>query len=235
MPNKNFEIVGQHFAKIWDRYLQSVEKNLLHHHETLNLLNDFLTQHFRQKTFTLADLGCGDASSLLHILQKQPITHFIGVDIAESLIEKGSKALEKLDCKKELICHDMSTAFERFSINPDIIYSGYALHHFSYDEKIKFIANCQKYLAPNGYFILVDIVKKEDQTQTQWFADFKERFLQYNSNLNESEIEERIAHPRDYDFPESVATYRKIAAMQNWRTFEELFEMDGCAFLVFGK
>lgn len=235
MTNQNFEIVGQHFTKIWDRYLESIEKNLLHHHEMLELLNDFLTKHFKQKSFTLADLGCGDAGSLLEILQHQPITHYIGVDIAESLIEKGPKTLEELNCEKKFICQDMSTAFEKFTIKPDVIYSAYALHHFSYDEKVKFIANCQKYLAPNGYFILVDITKKENQSQQEWFADFLERFLVVNSTLTGNELEERIAHPRDYDFPESISTYREIAETQKWRSFEELIAIDECAFLVFGK
>jgi len=230
----NSESVANHFNAHWDRYLQVVKNNALFHKEMFSTLDTFLQKNIN-KPFTLADMGCGDCSMILPILMNKPIQRYIAMDATVSLIEKARANTIELDCEKEFICEDMRTGINKLTKPIDIIFSSYAVHHLSYDNKVHFLQQCQNKLENNGYFILVDGVLAINQKRDAWIIELGKRLRAAHPEMTDEEADELLDHPRKDDFPESIATFETIAQRQKWKNVEVLVDKDIFAFMVFSK
>jgi predicted SAM-dependent methyltransferase len=151
------------------------------------------------------------------------------------VIAGAENTLQRLDCKKTLICKDMIDSLSEIPSPVDVIFCSYSLHHLTLDQKSNFIGSCFGLLASPGYFILVDGVKSDDETREQWLKRLDRRFVDI-ARFNETERAEIMKHPTHYDYPETIQTFRTIAQNSAWRNFEVLFEKDDfLAFMVFTK
>ncbi|HTM64388.1 MAG TPA: class I SAM-dependent methyltransferase [Gammaproteobacteria bacterium] len=224
---------SKYFDANWRKYQDSISCNTLYHKEMGAELRHFLIQHFNA-SYTLVDVGCGDSSTIIPVISATKIEKYIGVDAAPNVLKIADSNLAALNCKKEFICGNMSDAVTQFPENIDIIYTSYALHHLSCDNKIEFIRNCKNKLKQGGFLIIVDGVLSTNQTRDEWLDALKNR-MQETQHMSAEELEFRMEHPRADDFPESIATYQKIAEDQKWKKFEVLIDKEIFAFMVFGK
>lgn len=117
----------------------------------------------------------------------------------------------------------------------DVIFTSYAIHHLSYEKKVRFIETCKKNLTQNGFFIMLDGILKENQTRDEWLEALAERIKLANPNITDDELEERMTHPRLDDYPESINTFESISKMQNWNSFNVLMKKGIFAFMAFEK
>ncbi len=230
---KNSE-VSEYFNKNWELYQQSVESNLLYHHEMFSALDKFLSDHFKSTPFSLADLGCGDGSAVKNTLINKSLSHYIGVDSASDLIASAPDIMVELNCEKRFLCENMATAIK--NLEPiNVILSSYALHHLNYAEKVAFIHDCYEKITHHGHLLLIDVVLGNLQQREEWLDNLQQRMTETFPHLSSVEIEHRLKHPRNDDFPESIDTYRSIAKMQQWQKFKVLIDKESCAFMVFSK
>jgi len=232
----NFKSVGVFFEDKWHLYQRVIRGNVLCHGEMFATLDHLLAERFGNSPFSFVDFGCGDASAVLDTLRNKPISHYTGVDAASDLIATAAKKLAPLDCQKTLICQDMATAVSHLAVQVDVIFCSYALHHLLLDQKIKFIENCYQRLNTPGYFILVDGVAMEHETREQWLERLDRRILEKVPDFTAEDRAQIMQHPREADFPETIAMFRRIAKQSPWRSFEVLVERDDfLAFMVFVK
>lgn len=229
------DTVSQHFDQNWQSYLQAVNNGLLCHLEMFTKLESLINEHFQHKPFILADIGCGDGSAIVGVLQNKPISRYIGVDAAAEVLKNAPSVLETLDCEKEFICDDMANAIIQIQQPLDIIVCSYSLHHLSLAKKLEFIKNCQNQLQPNGYMILIDGVLAKNQDRDQWLEALENRFFAVNKEASEERIAAFKKHIHNDDHPESIATYQQIANDQDWKHFEVLIDKEILAFMVFKK
>lgn len=229
----NSKRVGNYFDANWSRYLQNVRNNALYHTEMFATLDTFLKQ--QAKDITLADLGSGDSSAIVEVLKNNTIKCYIGVDTAPGILEQAKNILADVTCKKQFMCEDMANAVNKLPVPIEIIFTSYALHHLSYADKVKFIQDCQNKLTPGGYFIMVDGVLAPNQTRDEWLDGLQNRLHDASPNLTTEELDHLMEHPRQDDFPESIATFREIAKQQNWKQFDVWVDKEMYAFMVFGK
>jgi SAM-dependent methyltransferase len=234
MEINNSVEVGEHFDKNWERYLRSIHNNFLYHQEMFSMFDKFLKEHFDNKPFALADMGCGDGSVILGALMNKPITQYIGVDAAADLMHKAPQVLDSLTCDKQFICGDMAQVIKTLP-TLDIIFCSYALHHLSHESKVAFILDCKNKLADNGFLILVDGVLAQNQTRDEWLAALEKRYFEATPNHTEDELASFRKHVHNDDFPEAIDTYRQIAESQHWGNFEVLIDKGIFAFMVFSK
>lgn len=225
---------SQYFNDHWKKYQQTVTSNTLYHHEMMSTLDSFIHNNIGSKPFSMVDAGCGDCSMLAPVIRKTTINHYIGIDGAKDVLQLAAQQLADMNCDKQFICDNMQNAIANIPANIDIIFTSYAVHHLSHEQKYEFIQHCQNKLNSNGYFIMIDGVLNENQTRDEWLDELENR-VKTTQSLTPEELEMRMAHPRQDDFPESIATFSEIAKAQDWQHFEVLFQKEIYAFMVFKR
>lgn len=229
---KPINSASSYFNENWKKYQGSIRKNTLYHREMSETLNTFLTA--LPSSFSFVDIGCGDASTIAPILLDKPIKKYIGIDAAPEVLKLAEANLGEIKCDKEFICDNMTNAIVKLSPPIDIIFTSYAAHHLTYQQKFDFIFNCKKILKNKGFFIMIDGVLKPHQTRDEWLDELENR-IKTTQPMTSEELKFRMQHPRQDDHPESIATFEKIAKTQQWKKFDVLFEKDIFAFMVFTK
>lgn len=224
-----------YFNENWQRYVSTVKNNTLYHREMLASLRQFLDIHMSSRAFSFVDVGCGDSSMVAPILLEQNITKYTGIDAAEDVLKLAADNLVQLHCEKEFIADNMSTAVPNLSSPVDIIFTSYAVHHLSLQDKIHFIHSCKQQLNPHGFLLMIDGVLKPNQSRDEWLSDLKARIEETNVDITSDETAIRMAHPAEDDFPESIETLADIAQQQAWKDFQVLVDKDIFAFMVFAK
>jgi len=224
-----------YFNENWQRYQSTISNNTLYHHEMLSALQAFLSENIGSSTFSFVDVGCGDSSTVVPILTGTAVKKYIGIDAAKDVLKIASDTLEHLDCEKELIAEDMITAISKLTESVDIIFTSYAVHHLSSLDKRNFIANCKQRLNPRGFLLMVDGVLKPNQMRHEWLDALEHRIVKSNPEITVDELVNRMQHPREADFPETIETFSQIAKEQAWKNFEVIVEKEIFAFMVFAK
>ncbi|MCW5589822.1 MAG: class I SAM-dependent methyltransferase [Legionellales bacterium] len=228
--------VGRFFDAEWNTYREIVANNALWHDDMFAMLKTCLQQAYADKPFTLVDLGCGDGSAIVESLVNSPIQRYIGVDAAAETLQKADDILAKLTCDKQFLCGDMLEILTQLTTPVEIIFSSYALHHLSYQQKEEFLKQCQQKLIPGGYLCLVDGILARDETREHWIERLQQRILTAVPDLPISILNTTMEHPKTSDFPETLATYQQFAEQQAWFKFEVLVnKQDFCAFMLWQK
>lgn len=231
----NVNTASAYFNENWQRYQSTVKNNTLYHREMLSALQQFLSIHIGNRAFSFVDVGCGDSSTVAPILSGKNIIKYIGIDAAEDVLNMASISLAHLECEKEFIADNMTTAIPRLSSPVDIIFTSYAVHHLSLQDKINFIESCKQQLNQNGFLLMIDGILKDNQTRDEWLDALKERMETTVLDITSDEIAFRMQHPRVDDFPESIETFSKIALQQSWTSFHVIVDKGIFAFMVFAK
>lgn len=226
---------SSYFNENWQRYQSTVKNNTLYHREMLAALRQFLSANIGTRTFSFVDVGCGDSSTVAPLLADQAITKYIGIDAAENVLKMASTSLAQLECEKEFIADNMTTAIPHLSSPVDIIFTSYAVHHLSLQDKFNFIESCKQKLNQNGFLLMVDGVLKDNQARDEWLNALQGRMEKTIPDITSDEVAFRMQHPRVDDFPESIETFSNIAQQQAWKSFQVIVDKGIFAFMVFTK
>lgn len=225
---------SNHFNDNWADYQEAVTGNTLYHREMSATLRAFIKEKFGSTPIVFVDAGCGDCSTVVPVLSEIVLTQFIGIDGAPDVLRLAEENCGPLNCNKSFICASMLDAISDLPSAADIIYTSYAAHHLTYEEKIRFIQACQDKLNTNGCLIMVDGILNDNQTRDEWLDELESR-MRKTTTASEEEIKLRMEHPRADDFPESLRTFKDIAQTQGWQDFSVLFHQEIYAFMVFAK
>jgi cyclopropane fatty-acyl-phospholipid synthase-like methyltransferase len=231
----NMKEVAEYFNENWQHYKNYVANNKLCHNELFAALNQFLHQKMAGKTFTFVDVGCGDGSMIEPVLLNHSIKSYIGIDIAEEVIRMAPDILAKLHCEKHFIPQNMLTSIKYLPSPVEIIFSSYSVHHLSYQEKVSFIHDCKNKLLPGGFFLMIDGIREENQTRTQWLQAYEEYYSETIPNITSEQLESAMKHPTRSDYPEAISTFEGIAQIQEWSDFNVLIKLGLLSFMVFSK
>jgi len=222
-----------YFNANWKKYQSALANNTLYHLEMGEALNQFIKKNMAD-SFAMVDVGCGDCSAIVPILADKNIKSYIGIDAAPDVLKMAAENMDCIQCEKEFICDNMINAIVNIPPSMDMIYTSYAVHHLSFQEKFDFIQNAQHKLKDGGYLIMIDGVLDNDQTRDEWLGALENR-IKLTQALSQDELALRMQHPRADDHPESLKTFEELAHTQKWKTFDVLVNKDIFAFMVFGR
>jgi 2-polyprenyl-3-methyl-5-hydroxy-6-metoxy-1,4-benzoquinol methylase len=224
-----------YFNENWMRYQSVLKHNTLYHREMIAALNGFLSEHYGDKAFDFVDVGCGDSSTVASVLADTSITTYIGIDAAKDVLKIAANNVTAIGCDTSFVADNMTTAIPNLASSVDIIYTSYAVHHLSLEDKFDFINSCKQQLKPNGVLLLVDGVLEHNQTREAWLDALRKRMGETIPDLSADELDFRMKHPSVDDFPESIETYSTMAKEQAWSSFDVLVDKGTFAFMVFRK
>lgn len=199
------------FFHIWDTYARVVGGNYMFHQELGAALRATLVAHFHGRAFSLVDLGCGDAATLAPILQDLPISHYLGADLSQPALALAKQNLSGLGCPVELRHADMRDALVGLTSPVEAIYSSFALHHLSHDEKAGFFRAASQKLAQEGVLLLVDVVREENQPLDAYHLAYTRWLRATMTGLGAPEHDAICEHIVNNDFPEPWTTIETMA------------------------
>ncbi|PSB02475.1 ubiquinone biosynthesis protein UbiE [Merismopedia glauca CCAP 1448/3] len=196
------------------------------HREIYTVLHELLVSHF-QKPFRMLELGCGDASFTAQALVDTNIAAYQGIDLSEVALEIAEENLAAIAIETILLKGDLSNFTNELPQNKpqqfDIIMTSFALHHLDLAQKDSVINNISNCLNPDGIFILIDVVRQENEEREAYIRRYLNDVEQRWSMITPQEYSMVENHISASDFPETQQTLRQLAAKHNFSRVECLY------------
>ncbi|MDZ4405080.1 class I SAM-dependent methyltransferase [Prosthecobacter sp.] len=198
------------FRKAWTLYDTITERNYMFHREIYAHIADLLRQRRQSGSYTVLDLGCGNARFLAPCLHAAPPAAYIGVDLSATALEEALGHLRGL-AGITLQQQDLLQAVTGSESTFDIIFTGFAVHHLDSAAKQQLFHACARRLAPGGQFIMVDVLREEGQSREQYLEGYLNFMRTQWTEVLPEHIDEACAHVAAYDFPETLAELTRMA------------------------
>ena len=232
---KNFINVEDYFNKV-DVYSKIMRNNYMVHLELFGLLKEFIETTYKKKAFRLLDLGCGNGYFMSQVLQGTNIELYRGYDLSIDSLEEAKNNMNAVKCNKQLILSDISKNLlnSENGNKYNIIWSSYALHHLSLEEKGDFFKDCFKLLIENSCLIIVDFMN-DYSSREECIEQYKATVEKKWTNLTREEKEYLYEHVLNFDFPEDFKTYKQLGIKSGFKTIKKLFQKDSWGYMIFKK
>jgi SAM-dependent methyltransferase len=198
------------FARSWSLYDLITEHNYMFHREIYTEVAGLLKQRADHGNYRLLDLGCGNARYLAPALIQSPPGHYQGVDLSEDALEEARAYLDGL-ADVQLRHGDLLSAIESTTESWDVIFTGYALHHLSREEKLRLFHAAGRCLSDGGWLLMVDVVREEGQSREDYLDDYLKFMRESWTKVPEDQLDEACAHVEAHDYPESLSTLSDMA------------------------
>lgn len=214
--------MGEKFFEEWRVYEKILVNDYMDHQALFARLQEEILRRFSQP-ISLLDLGCGDLTPVLPLLDKIPLERYVGVDESVAALDIAARRLDEFPVSKQLITGDLSQVLPAIEEKFDVILASFSLHHLTDPvDKQHILEAAQRHLNPGGLFALIDVFSAESETREQYLA----RWMKHASERFEALIPEEKAllfeHVKARDFPLSESAYKALAAQDGLVDFEML-------------
>jgi ubiquinone/menaquinone biosynthesis C-methylase UbiE len=186
-----------------------VDADYMHHQLFNRLTLEAVDEMKKEHPLQMLDIGCGDATPVLSLLENTPLESYTGYDLSEVALRTCAYNLSFL--KQEVILKegDMSTLIEQEEKSFDLIFSSYAIHHLDDRKKSSLFKKIASKLNPEGRLIYIDIFREEGLTLELYRKAYTEYILQWDA-IDATEKSVVIDHINQFDLP------APLSAMHDW-------------------
>jgi ubiquinone/menaquinone biosynthesis C-methylase UbiE len=146
----------------------------------------------------------------------------VGYDLADVALTRAAHNLKGLGCPVELCHGDLLDAVSTNSEQFDLIFTSFALHHLSSQDKVLFFRSACRRLTPGGILLLIDTVRKEGQERDSHLEDYWCWLRSECKTLSPEGLHLLGAHIRNYDFPETIASLNEMATFAGFSAAVEV-------------
>ena len=199
------------FFDTWQTYRKVVAANYMYHIEIQADIERLLRAQFAARQFSFLDLGCGDAATLAPLLAGMTVQRYKGVDLSETALALAAENLKFLSCPVELAHCDILAALEAETGHYDVVYTSFALHHLSTDQKAAFFRLVAQRLAKDGVLVLTDVVREDDESLPVYLRHYCDWLRRDWEGLDADEIAAICDHIENNDRPETLAELQSLA------------------------
>lgn len=199
------------FTQSWPLYDFITAYNYMFHREIYDDVQKLLGLRKDITHYRLLDLGCGNARFMAPCLLKYPPAYYEGVDLSEIALAEAKTYLAQLPCPVKLTHNDLLTSIESTQDQWDIIFSGFAVHHLTLEDKARFFNAVGRSLSGEGWLILVDVVREEHQDREIYLSHYLQFMRETWVNVPPEQLEEACNHVHNHDYPETFSTLQQMA------------------------
>lgn len=180
------------------------------HDEIYAEIADLLSQRTDHGQYRLLDLGCGNARYLAPALLKSPPACYQGVDLSEAALDEATNYLAGL--ADVSLCHgDLLETIESAQEPWDVIFTGYAVHHLTPEDKARLFQAAAACLRDGGYVLMVDVVREEGQSREDYLDQYLKYMRETWNKVPADQLDEACDHVETHDFPECLSTLNEMA------------------------
>lgn len=201
MTKPDVALVKEVFEQ-WAMYDAVVQNDYMHHAELSRALSDWAKTFGRP--LRIVDLGSSDSWLATHAFGDANVEHYLGVDLAESSIERARANVAIWQGRAELVCGNLADVL---AAQPDasanVALASYSLHHFSTGDKLKLIGEVWRLLAPGGAFVWIDAVRRDGEIRETYINRLTDSMATDWTGLTVDQRERGVTHVRTSDFPET--------------------------------
>jgi SAM-dependent methyltransferase len=198
------------FRQSWTLYDALSAKNYMFHREIYDCVAAILKERHDRGFECLLDLGCGNARFLAPCLLGSPPDRYEGVDLSAAALDEARDYLKGL-AQFTLHQADMLEAVETRTEKVDVIFTGYAVHHLSFEAKQRLFHACARVLKPDGLFLMVDVVREEGQSREAYLEGYLGTMRTQWTEVQPAHLDEACAHVAAFDFPETLSDLTQMA------------------------
>jgi len=107
-------------------------------------------------TSTLVDLGCGSGRLAVHAIPLLAAGHYIGIDIAPSLLERARERVDRQVGPRGVVSwiHQEGLDFALESHSVDMMCAFSVFTHMEHEDTYRYLCQARRILRPHGRFIL---------------------------------------------------------------------------------
>jgi cyclopropane fatty-acyl-phospholipid synthase-like methyltransferase len=204
----------------WEIYQKIVSANNMFHQEIYADVAKVLATI--PTAFSILDLGCGDAANLAPVLAKLPVKHYGGVDLSAKALALASTNLSALPCPIRFQQADLLHAVENLTVDYDVIFSSFAVHHLPLPQKTAFFKAARQHLVINGLLLIVDVVRDDGQN----LADYLQAYCNWVygdwHGINNDEKAIACQHITENDLPETLSTLQALGQQAGFSTCQTI-------------
>ncbi len=233
MSNAHKE-VGE-FFNAWTIYRKVLTNNYMHHRGIYQTVSTLLADQRATQPFKLLDLGCGDASFIAQALHGTSIQHYVGFDLSDPALAIAAENIAPLGCQTELINIDFMEGLAQTKERFDIVFTSYALHHLSREEKAEFFRLANKVLTESGLLLIIDVMREPNESLPVYLDNYCQWIREEWLQLDQQDLTALIQHIRHNDLPENAATLSALAEAENFYPPTSLYHMTWHQALLFNK
>jgi len=186
----------------WAMYDAVVQHDYMHHAELARTLGDW-ARAFGQP-LRIIDLGSSDSWLATHAFRDANVEHYLGVDLAESSIERARGNVAIWPGRAELVCGNLADVLAaRPTGSANVALASYSLHHFSTADKLKLIGEVHRILTPGGALLWIDAVRNDGENHATYIDRLTHSMASDWTGLTVDQRERGVTHVRTSDFPET--------------------------------
>lgn len=199
------------FLKSWQVYQEIIDHNYMFHREISAATRTEIERVEPAKPLRLIDLGCGDASMALPLLNPDRIALYQGCDLSQPALDIARRQLTDRHIPHRVVCDDMRTFIaEQPDASADVIIASYALHHLNATDKQQLIRDVIRTLEPGGKFLLIDIFREPSEDRASYIKHYMAAVRNTWHALNPESQSLVIDHATEFDFPEDADFYQSL-------------------------
>jgi hypothetical protein len=116
-----------------------------------------------------------------------------------------------LSCPLDFSCSDILAALAADTGLYDVVYTSFALHHLSTEQKVEFFRGVAQRMAEDGLLLLTDIVREEDESLPVYLGRYCDWLRSDWSALDAEEKASVCDHILNNDRPETFSELRAQA------------------------
>jgi SAM-dependent methyltransferase len=215
------------FQQQWSTYRRVVEADLMEHAAltaaTAATIRGWLNARGAgAHPPVMIDLGCGDLALLPPLLQQLPLGAYHGLDLSPAVLALAARAMAEAPYP----CHWQERNALEWAVREtddeqvDLIHSAFALHHLDEEEKVRFLSQARRHLAPGGIFLWADVFRLEGESRTDYLRRYVQRIRRSWHPLSAEERQRVIDHLQGFDDPADagriVSTARRCGWSMEW-------------------
>ncbi|MBM5799153.1 MAG: class I SAM-dependent methyltransferase [Cyanobacteria bacterium K_Offshore_0m_m2_072] len=221
------------FERQWSSYRAIVEHDLMEHRAvaaaTAATIDDWLARRAATAPApSMVDLGCGDLALLAPLLQRLPLAHYTGLDLAAVVLPLAQAALGTVPYPTHWLEGDLQ-AWAQGDLDErddggsgeqprrtDILHSAFAIHHLDADAKATFLQAARRRISPGGLFIWVDVFREPGESRDTYIARYVNRINAGWPQLSSAQKEHVTSHLRSFDIPADRDAVAAAAQNTGW-------------------
>jgi ubiquinone/menaquinone biosynthesis C-methylase UbiE len=178
---------------------------------------------------TWLDLGCGDLALLAPLLQRLPLGHYTGLDLAEAVLPLAQRNLGAVPypthwCSGDLLAWSQGDGADAAGAEedqarrrPDVLHSAFAIHHLDDPQKQQFLEGARRRIAPGGLFLWVDVFRNAGEARQAYIDRYVQRIRSGWQPLSAEQREHVETHLRSFDLPAERGRIEAMAEAAGWR------------------